>query len=323
MTVLEEGVDAPVAEEVTTEPVASWLSRAGAFAVDLLFPLGAVATLALVALSASRGSRLWWLFVSVFGVVVLLMGINRVVLPTITGWSLGRALVGIRVVHRSGADVGPWRLLARDGLHVVDTLALFIGWLWPLWDSRNRTFADLLVRTEVRRIEERPGNARRLTAAALSAAALVSVAAAGLSYFMVYRQAHDVEQARKQIQDQGPKIVAEMLSYDAGSVDKDFAHAQSLTTDGYRPQLIAQQDAAKKRSPTTNEYWAANSAVLSATPDRASMLIMLQGQRTASQQDARLITATVRVNFEKSASGQWRVADLAVLTKPHANEAGR
>jgi Mce-associated membrane protein len=114
-----------------------------------------------------------------------------------------------------------------------------------------------------------------------------------------------------------------MLTYGAGSLEQDFAHAQSLTTDSYRPQLVAQQDAAKKHSPTSNEYWAANSAVLSASPDRASMLIMLQGQRTASQQDVRLITATVRVNFEKSSGGEWRVADLAVLTKPQPTEVGK
>ncbi|MBV8927835.1 MAG: RDD family protein [Mycobacteriaceae bacterium] len=303
------------------DPLAAWLKRVGAFAVDVLMPLGVAATIALVAQATTQGSWLWWLAVSAIGVVILLTAANRLLVPVLTGWSVGRALVGIRVVHRTGEAVGPWRLLARDVAHLLDTLALFIGWLWPLWDSRNRTFADLLVRTEVRRVAERPANARRVTAGVLIGAAVLSLVAAGLSYLVVYRQDHAVEQARREISGQGPKIVAEMLSYSADSLQKDFAHAQSLTTDAYRPQLVAQQDAVKKAVPTTNEYWAANSAVLSASPDRAVMLMMLQGQRTASQQPQHFITATVRVSFEKSRQGQWRVADLTVLTKPHANEA--
>jgi Mce-associated membrane protein len=321
--VLDEAGADPVAEDVATEPAASWLSRAGAFAVDMLFPVGVVATTALVALSTSYGTWLWWLSVSVGGSLILLIGVNRLLLPVITGWSLGRALVGIRVVRRdrdtTAQTPAPWRLLAREIAHLLDTLALFIGWLWPLWDPRNRTFADLLVRTEVRRVEQPAIDARRLAAGVMIAAALLSTAAAGLSYLAVYRHDHAVAAARDQIRTQGPKIVAEMLSYGAASLQSDFAHAQTLTTDRYRPQLVAQQEAVKKAVPTTNEYWVADSAVLSASPDRASMLMMLQGQRTASQQQERLITATVRVSFEKSAAGQWRVADLTVMTKPYKN----
>ena len=46
------------------------------------------------------------------------------------------------------------------------------------------------------------------------------------------------------------------------------------------------------------------------------MLILLQGQRGAAPKQ-RLITATVRVNFEKSASGQWQVANVSVLARPN------
>lgn len=315
--------DAPVTREVVTEPLASWLSRAGASAVDVLAPLGVVATAALVALSATPAGWLCWLSLAAGGVMILLMGINRLILPTTIGWSLGRALVGIRVLRRDGSAVGPWRLLARDLAHLLDTLSLCVGWLWPLWDSRNRTLADLLLRTEVRRVEPRPAKIRRLTGAVLTTAAVVALVLAGLGYLAVYRHDHAVDRARAQISGQGPKMVAEMLTYNAGTLNADFAHAQSLTTDGYRPQLVAQQDAVKKRAPTTNEYWAANSAVLSASPDRASMLVMLQGQRLASQQQQQFISATVRVTFEMSRAGQWRVAAMDVLTKPYprGNEA--
>ena len=46
------------------------------------------------------------------------------------------------------------------------------------------------------------------------------------------------------------------------------------------------------------------------------MLVALQGQRGADPKDLKFITATVRVDFQKSADGHWRVANLTVLKKP-------
>ncbi len=55
----------------------------------------------------------------------------------------------------------------------------------------------------------------------------------------------------------------------------DFARAQTLVTDAYRPQLVAQQNAVRKAGPVDNDYWSTNSAVLSNTADHAAMLILL------------------------------------------------
>ena len=49
----------------------------------------------------------------------------------------------------------------------------------------------------------------------------------------------------------------------------------------------------------------------------AQMLLLMQGQRGAESKQ-RFITATVRASFAKSGSGQWQVADLAVLAQPNA-----
>ena len=114
--------------------------------------------------------------------MLLSIAVNRLLLPAVTGWSLGRALMGIAVVRRDGTAVGPWRLLVRDIAHLLDTLALFVGWLWPLWDGRGRTFADLLVRTEVRRREPAPARAGRTALIVVSVAAALAVAAAVLGY---------------------------------------------------------------------------------------------------------------------------------------------
>ena len=68
-----------------------------------------------------------------------------------------------------------------------------------------------------------------------------------------------------------------------------------------------------------------SSAVLSTPqpPDQMAMLMAMQGQRGADAKDLKFITATVRVDFEKSRDGQWRVANLTVLKKPQLNQGGQ
>jgi Mce-associated membrane protein len=237
-------------------------------------------------------------------------------LPTIIGWSLGRALCGIAVVHRDGAAIGAWGLLLRDLAHLLDTVSV-VGWLWPLWDSRRRTFADILVRTEVRYSDSgmpRP-DIRRWTAIVLLTATGLCLAGALVSYALVYSRGRATDQTRVQIATQGPKIVAQMLTYDPKSLHDDFARAQSLATDNYRGQLKAQQDIVQKGNPVINEYWVTDSSIESASPDRVTMLLFMQGRRGAAPEE-RYITATVRVTFTKDGDGHWRIDDLAVLTKP-------
>ncbi|AQT82475.1 hypothetical protein B1R94_01115 [Mycolicibacterium litorale] len=299
---------------------AGWWARAGAFALDVLLGTAVVIICLLVAWAAPLRGWVWWAVVSLAAVVFLAMAVNRLLLPSITGWTLGRSLAGIRVVTRDGATAGPWRLLLRDLAHLLDTAALFLGWLWPLWDSRGRTFADLLTRTSVVRVAgDRPGR-RRLAGAVIAVTALIGLAATGLGYAAVYRPELAIEQAQQQLAVQGPKIVQQMLSYNVTSIDDDFARARGLVTDGYRPKLVAQQDAVRKAGPVDNDYWVTNSAVLTNTADRAAMLLLMQGQRGEAPKQ-RLITATVRVEFVRSASGQWQVDNLSVLAKP--NPAGQ
>jgi Mce-associated membrane protein len=321
--VLDATLDASADESVPTHRPASWAARAGAFAVDVFGGVAVIATMALLTLTAPQRGWLWWVFTAVAALTILVMAVNRLLLPTMTGWSLGRALFGIAVRKRDGSVVGVSRLVARDVAHLLDTAALFIGWLWPLWDRRRRTFADLLLRTEVHNVQRPQRDMHRPTAAALVAATVLCAAGVGLSYLVVYRHDRAVDSARGQIAEQGPRIVEQMLSYSVDTLQQDFSHAQSLTTDAYRPQLIAQQQAVQKAGATTNEYWAVSSAVLSATPAQASMLLAMQGQRGADTKDLKFITATVRVDFDKSRDGQWRIANLTVLKRPQLNQAGQ
>jgi Mce-associated membrane protein len=312
-------------EEQAANTPAPWWVRAVALVVDVLPGAAVVTTMALAALGVPLRGVWWWSCVVIGGIAMLLTAANRSLLPASTGWSLGRAALRIRVVRGgdvSAGSVGAWRLLLREMAHVLDTASVLVGWLWPLWDERRRTFADMLVHTESRRVELRraPKDAPALAAAVSLTAALVCIMGAAVSYRVVYQYDQASEKSHAQIASQGPKIVAEMLSYRAHSLSDDFARAQSLVTDKYREQLEAEQQAVQKKKPVANQYWVTNSSVLSASPHHATMLLFLQGQR-GDPGNERPISATVRVAFAESRA-QWRVDDLSVLSKPLPAEDG-
>jgi Mce-associated membrane protein len=297
--------------------------RAGAFALDVLPGVAVVVTMALLVLAAPNGGWLWWMYTATAVVAAFATLANRCLLPAVRGWSVGRAVVGIRVLRADGQSPGALTLVLRDVAHLLDTAAVFVGWLWPLWDQRRRTFADLLLRTEVRVVESPQRNARRIAAVVLVAAAALCVAGAGVGYAVVYRTDHAIDEARAEIAAQGPRIVEQLLSYGATTAQKDFDNAQALATDAYRPVLIAQQQAAAKAGLTSNEYWTVNSAVLSAAPHKGALLLALQGQRGDDPKKLRFITATVRADFEQAGDGHWRVAQLTVLKRPQPDTPGQ
>lgn len=319
MTALVEPQTEPPSADEKPVRFASWPARAGALAADVLPGAAVMATMLLLWFAATPWGWLWWVFTVTAACASVATMLNRWVLPVLTGWSLGRALFGVRVTTATGSPAGTTRLLLRDVAHLLDSASLFIGWLWPLWDRRHRTFADLLLRTESRAVAPAQGKARRNAGIVFVVATLLCVAGSGLAYQAVYRYDQAIEQTRAQIAEQGPRIVEQMLTYQVGTVQDDFARAQSLATDSYRPQLVAQQQAVQKAGVIANEYWGVTSAVLpsaSPTPDRAAMLIALQGQRGADANTLKFVTATVRADFVKSGDGQWRVDNLIVLKKP-------
>ena len=120
-------------------PLASWRARAGALALDVL--LGRRRDRRRWAAGLTTRSRLgwlWWVYVGRGGRRRPGdAGQPAACCPTITGWSLGRALFGIRVRTRATASRSGFLrgCCVRDLAHLLDTAALFVGWLWPLWDS--------------------------------------------------------------------------------------------------------------------------------------------------------------------------------------------
>lgn len=64
------------------------------------------------------------------------------------GQSIGKRVINIKVVReQDGQVIGGGLGIARYFIHIVDTLPCYLGYLWPLWDSKRQTFTDKIMRT--------------------------------------------------------------------------------------------------------------------------------------------------------------------------------
>ncbi|MFI8434996.1 RDD family protein [Streptomyces sp. NPDC079020] len=77
-------------------------------------------------------------FLGLIGVAIWLL-----YLEGSTGQTIGKKAVGIRLLREAdGRPLGFGMAFVRRLAHFLDSAACYIGWLWPLWDSKKQTFAD-------------------------------------------------------------------------------------------------------------------------------------------------------------------------------------
>jgi uncharacterized RDD family membrane protein YckC len=149
-------------------PLASWGSRVGAALLDwliLFIPVALLIVLVVfVALNSTGGgivtgilSGLVYLVAVLFYAPVLMAREGEH-----NGQTLGKQIVGIRVVRDSGEQVDMWFAFIREFV-VKGLLFGFVGsfffsiptlldYLWPLWDDENRCLHDMVVSTHVLRV---------------------------------------------------------------------------------------------------------------------------------------------------------------------------
>jgi uncharacterized RDD family membrane protein YckC len=145
------------APQAPPAPLAGWWSRVGAWLIDrvlavLPYVLGTtVGLLASERVSAPAGDYTeftpvtWTAFALGAAGPVAVMMWNRYVRQGCTGRSVGKQVLGIRLVSaRTAQPVGAWRAFGRDVAHALDAI-FYVGYLWPLWDGANQTFADKIV----------------------------------------------------------------------------------------------------------------------------------------------------------------------------------
>ncbi|MFE9439676.1 RDD family protein [Streptomyces sp. NPDC006602] len=83
-------------------------------------------------------------FLSVIGALgVIGLAIWQLIKEGRTGQTVGKKALGIRLVRESdGQPLGVGMAFVRRLAHFLDSLACYLGWLWPAWDAKRQTFAD-------------------------------------------------------------------------------------------------------------------------------------------------------------------------------------
>jgi uncharacterized RDD family membrane protein YckC len=126
----------------TPATYANWGQRVGGYLIDVV-PL-----VILVFIGVATHSVILILLLDLVALVV--SGYNRWYMAGTTGQSWGKKALGLKLVSEStGAPIGAGMAFARDICHFLDSIACYIGWLFPLWDAKRQTFADKILSTIV------------------------------------------------------------------------------------------------------------------------------------------------------------------------------
>lgn len=83
---------------------------------------------------------------------LLFVGMYFVVIPAHSGQTLGKKMLGIKIVNTSGDAPGEGRCLLRWIGYMVSSLILYIGFLMPLWTERKQALHDMMASTYVVRV---------------------------------------------------------------------------------------------------------------------------------------------------------------------------
>ena len=132
------------AENPAASPAAyaNWGQRVVAYLIDyvpifVLELIGVVSRNAIIWFVMLLASLGWWIY-------------NRCIQAGRTGQSLGKKTLRLRLLsEKTGEPIGAGMAFARDICHILDSLACYIGWLFPIWDAKRQTFADKIISTVV------------------------------------------------------------------------------------------------------------------------------------------------------------------------------
>lgn len=121
--------------------LAHWGLRAGGLIIDGLI-IGAPYVL-LVGIGGAMGDAAGGVIVLIGFLLTLGLAIWQLYQEGTTGQTIGKKAVGIRVLREAdGRPLGFGMAFVRRLAHFLDSIACYIGWLWPLWDEKKQTFAD-------------------------------------------------------------------------------------------------------------------------------------------------------------------------------------
>jgi uncharacterized RDD family membrane protein YckC len=95
----------------------------------------------------------WKRFIAVFIDHLFSLGVFIILYETILisqwrGYTVGKKIMGIRVVSASGKPIGLIEAFVRS-ISKILSYFLFLGFLWMLWDPESKTWHDKIADTYV------------------------------------------------------------------------------------------------------------------------------------------------------------------------------
>ncbi|GLX41897.1 hypothetical protein Sros01_79690 [Streptomyces roseochromogenus] len=130
--------------------LAHWGLRVGADLLETLIIIGPMYTLGFIDRTEPG------IFVTVGLVYAVAMGFFQLFKEGSTGQTTGKKALGISLRREAdGRTCGFGLAFFRKLTHIFDSLPCHIGWLWPLWDPKEQTFADKVCSTVVIRVPKR------------------------------------------------------------------------------------------------------------------------------------------------------------------------
>lgn len=127
---------------------AGFLLRIGAFMLDLLAIMTLLLFIAFLANSFTGYQNL----LSKMAKILILIGwiSNFLILPSIKGQTLGKWLIGIRIISSDQTKAKVSQIVIRHLFgYIISTLPFTLGLLWVLWDPKQQTWHDKLAKTLV------------------------------------------------------------------------------------------------------------------------------------------------------------------------------
>ena len=137
--------------------LAHWGHRVGAHLLDMLIILGPMYALGFIDLAGSDdpANAEPGLFFAIGVVYAFGMGLFQLYKEGTTGQTIGKKVLGISLRREAdGTTLGMGMAFVRKLAHIVDSIACYLGWLWPLWDSKRQTLADKICSTVVIRVDK-------------------------------------------------------------------------------------------------------------------------------------------------------------------------
>ncbi|WP_028812279.1 RDD family protein [Streptomyces flavidovirens] len=137
-----------------TPPFAHWGLRFLGYLLDMVIILGPM--YALIGIGAAMGAESAG--ASILSIIGFLYFIGMLIFQLYkegtTGQSIGKRAMGISLLREAdGRPLGFGMAFVRKLAHFLDSLACYIGWLWPLWDEKKQTFADKVCSSVVVKIK--------------------------------------------------------------------------------------------------------------------------------------------------------------------------